>query len=201
MLTVPFSQGQRSPQAALQAGFAWSFFTCLTWMGARCSSVPWARNWCEAHHCLGTWWVKRARKHILFARSRQGGSPHALQGAAVNQLHVFLGKQQPVAVSAEIPVQHHKMQHSLHVNSYKLCCTLGSGSSTRYHMMVTVVRHPQHRLWVEWDARLYSGVTPQSWSPLGTQAMQQKNTIIFLKGVLFYRNFLSISSPCGTIQA
>lgn len=65
--TVAFPQGERSPQAVPQAGFAWSFITCLTWMGARCSTVPQARNWCDAHHCLGTCWKKAARQHILFA--------------------------------------------------------------------------------------------------------------------------------------
>lgn len=42
----------------------------------------------------------------------EGGSPHALQGTAVNQLHILLGKQQPMAVSAEIPIQHHELQYS-----------------------------------------------------------------------------------------
>lgn len=193
MLTAAFPQGERTPQAALQAGFAWSFISCLTWMGAWCSTVPWAENWCEAHNCLGTWWVKGAVKCILFTRNRLAGRNSVNQ---LHQLNIFLDKQQPMAVSTEIPIQHHELQHSLFVTS----CTLESGSSTKHHLTITVVRQPPHRLQVELNARFYSGVTSQSQSPLRTQAMQQKTTIIFLKSLLFPESLLSISSPCVTTQ-
>lgn len=133
----------------------------------------------------------------------KGESPRALQGTAVNQLHqlhIFLGQQQPVAVSAEIPVQHHELQHSSHVTSYKLCCTFVFKHKVP-HDDKTVVRHLQNRLWVELNARLYSGVTSQSLERFRNSSNAAKSHNHFLKKEGFFPEILlSVSSTYERIQ-
>lgn len=171
MLTVAFPQGEKSPQAVPQAGFAWSFITCLAWMGPWCNSVPWARNWCDAHHCLGAWWKKAARQDIC--QDRVGGriSPcsagHCCEPASHSSwqtaAHGCLCWDSHTAPRAAVQFMCHHLEIVLHLGVWFKHKVL--------HDDKTVVRHPQHRLWVELNARIDSGVTSQSRSPLGTQAI------------------------------
>lgn len=120
VLTVASPQGEKSPQAALQAGFAWSFITCLTWMGAPCSAVPWAGHWCDAHHFLGTWWEKAARQC-----QEQGGREdfcilcRALLWTIFTSSHCSWWAA-PVAVSAEVPI-HTTSCSTVHVSPAANC--------------------------------------------------------------------------------